>query len=331
MQRSAIEALRVCRLCATPGLAKFLIGAGFGAGCLQGLQVFFPAIAVEIGLWPDEADAATNFGAAIVGGTVFGGVLHGYIAEKCTRRLGSLARQWPALEARALMLIMATTTTTGAFVAVCLSRFMAGKLHGPTIVGIILAGALLLGSLGLGIRTPLLLVPVEMRPVAVLLGTLAGYAGEFTGPPLVGLLKDTFAPLCKTIQMNGSQVVDPRCGASKADQEGLGTVLALPSLLALTAAFFWLWASFTIERPGCCGGDGPGSRRSRATELTRTTVFEHTDPIAPSPLADDFYQNETGAQGVATHVGLGHGLLGGMAPASPPSDGGGCSEPTGPM
>jgi MFS family permease len=296
------EAFGVCRLCTALGLAKFLVGAGFSAACLQGLQVFFPAIAVEIGLWPDEAHASTNFGAAIVGGTIFGGVAHGWVAEKLTLRLGRkrmgryseehrmiFVEDHPELEARLLMLLMATTQTVGAFIAISLSRFMAARMEWPALTFILLAGAFLLGSLGLGIRSPLLLVEEGRRPVAVLLGTLAGYAGEFTGPVFVGALKDLLAPLCKTVEVNGTHVVDPRCRTSRLDQEGLGYVLAIPSGLALIAACFWMWSSFTIQPPGCCqGSDAGGSasgamQGSRSTEVTRITDMEAEDEDGAAP------------------------------------------------
>ena len=245
-------------LCCMPeeargALAIFLAGCACGAACLQGLQVFFPAISVEIGLWIDEVDAAMHFGGGIVCGAVFGGVLHGLVAERFVSRLGAAVRSaHPALEARVIILIVSFTMATGSVLAVGLSRCMAAHLANLSLVGIVLCGALLLGSLGLQVRTPLLLVPTAYRPAAIFMGTLAGYVGEFSGPPVVGILKDALAPLCKTIEVDGEQVVDPRCAASAADQRGLGTVLFMPSLLALAASLLFLWSATVIRKPACC-------------------------------------------------------------------------------
>ena len=268
-----------CMPLGAPGaLAIFLVGCSCGAACLQGLQVFFPAIAVELGVWRDEVDAAIHFGGGIVAGACVGGVAHGLVAERLVNKLGSSEERAarPALEARVLMLVISLTMASGGVLAVCLSRAMAGRLAGLSLVGIVITGALVLGSLGLQIRTPLLLVPSEHRPIAILFGTLAGYAGEFSGPPLVGLLKDAWAPLCKTIEVNGTRMVDPQCGASEDNQHGLGMVLVVPSLLALVASLLWLWAGSKIQPLRCSvsGGDDVMRIAARAA-------------MAPPPGGDD--------------------------------------------
>lgn len=254
---------RIRWITSTPGLALFLVGAAFASAALQGLQVFFPAIAVDIGLWEDEVAAATNFGGGIVAGAIFGGVAHGLVAERLSKRLDAPVHERRPAEARLLTLIIACTMMSGGVLATGLSRAMVARQQLAAMAGIVMCGCLLLGSLGLQVRAPLLLLPPELGPTAVLLGTLAGYAGEFSGPPALGMLKDVLAPLCKTIDVNGEEIVDPRCAASASNQRGLGIVLLLPAGLAVTAATFWLLS--TCRRPQRAGPVDSG----RLTELTR--------------------------------------------------------------
>ena len=89
---------------------------------------------------------------------------------------------------------------------------------------------------------PLLLVPEGWRPFAVAAGTLSGYAGEFSGPPLTGALKDGLAPLCSTVDVGGKSVLNPQCAASAADQRGLSEVILLPAALAVAASLLWMGA-----------------------------------------------------------------------------------------
>ena len=115
---------------------------------------------------------------------------------------------------------------------------------------------------------------------------LRTYAGEFTGPPAVGMLKDVLAPLCKTIDVDGEEVVDPRCAASAANQRGLGTVLLLPAGLAVCAALIW----FASAGRSCGARRGAAATDSgRLTELTRDSDAGHS---AVRDGAPPYYRSE---------------------------------------
>lgn len=118
-------------------------------------------------------------------------------------------------------------------------------------------------------RTPLLLVPETLRPGAVLLGTLAGYAGEFIGPLVVGSAKDALAPRCKTVEdpdHDGKHVIDPRCTADRASQAGLGVVMLTPCAFAVAAALIWAhtaaWRMQHGRARADCGEATPCSNRA---------------------------------------------------------------------
>ena len=81
-----------------------------------------------------------------------------------------------------LALIVAATMLTGGVLSILLSKFITANLATLALLFIMLCGALLLGSLGLQIRVPLLLVPTSYRPAAILLGTLAGCAARAQCP-----------------------------------------------------------------------------------------------------------------------------------------------------
>jgi hypothetical protein len=49
------------------------------------LQVFFPTIGIDVGIWPSEIVAAVSFGTAIVLGAVVGSPMHGILASWMTQ------------------------------------------------------------------------------------------------------------------------------------------------------------------------------------------------------------------------------------------------------
>eukprot|EP00966_Prymnesium_polylepis_P025170 580437-Prymnesium_polylepis.4 len=110
---------------------------------------------------------------------------------------------------------------------------------------IVLTGAALLGSLGLQVRLPLLLSPVEAQPLAVLLSTLSAYCGEFTGPVATGLLKDVLAPHCRTDDTTDR--LDARC-ASAGEQHGLFLLLLAMSAVMLLDSFVWAVGAWVTTR-----------------------------------------------------------------------------------
>ena len=133
-----------------------LTGMVLVAGGLQGIQVFFPAIAVDLGVWPNEVDAAISFGGGIVLGAIVGGVCHGFAATKAASYF-SVAGRGDSSEARVLMLLFASTAALGACGSFAMDYAIVLKNPWAVTVLVMLVGALLLGSLGLQIRTPLLM------------------------------------------------------------------------------------------------------------------------------------------------------------------------------
>ena len=132
-----------------------------------------------------------------------------------------LAGSGGSREAAVLLGIMGCTTLAGAIVGTGLLLAIATHSAGLAWKILALSGALLLGSLGLQVRAPMLLVPPSMGPLAVLVSTICGFAGEFAGPLIAGVIKDWYAPNCAVIDLgDGSSGVGPLC-ASPADQHGL--------------------------------------------------------------------------------------------------------------
>ena len=87
----------------------------------------------------------------------------------------------------------------------------------------------------------------SLQPLAVLLSTLAGYAGEWAGPLLAGTLKDRVAPHCAVISAAGEQIVDPRCANSAADQRGLLMVIASIQIMSLIGAVCWVLGALVTK------------------------------------------------------------------------------------
>ena len=142
-------------------------------------------------------------------------------------------------------MVIGATTGAGCLVSTLLDFALAHRLTLLADALTALVGALLLGSLGLQVRIPLLLVPAApLQPLAVLGSTLAGYVGEFSGPLIAGALKDRLAGRCAVVE-DGE--VDPRCATSATDQHGLLMVVVSTQLMALAGASCWAAASLVTK------------------------------------------------------------------------------------
>ena len=232
------------RLCSSRAFVVLQLAVAFASLALQALQTFLPAVCVQLGLFVSEIEAAVGVGAGIVLGAIIGGVAHGALAECVTARLGVRSA---AAEASVLFAIVAATGALGA--VFCAFTDMAAAVRATLAVEalIVLTGAALLGSLGLQVRLPLLLSPVEARPLAVLLSTLSAYCGEFAGPVATGLLKDVLAPHCHTDDTTDR--LDARC-ASAGDQHGLFLLLLAMSAVMLLDAFIWAVGAWVTRQAG---------------------------------------------------------------------------------
>jgi hypothetical protein len=106
------------------------------------------------------------------------------------------------------------------------------------------------------VRLPLLLVPsASLHPLAIFCATLAGYAGEFSGPLLSGSLKDRLAPLCAVLE---GGAVDPRCASSAADQRGLLLVVVSFQSMTLLSGLVWFAAAVPAsQRAAASKREGP--------------------------------------------------------------------------
>ena len=72
-------------ICSSPALVFLFVGLACASGGMQGLQVFFPTIGIDVGIWPSEIVAAVSFGTAIVLGAVVGSPMHGILASWMTQ------------------------------------------------------------------------------------------------------------------------------------------------------------------------------------------------------------------------------------------------------
>ncbi len=87
----------------SPALVLLYVGLACSSGGMQGLQVFFPTIGIDVGLWPSELVAAASFGGSIVLGALMGGPMQGVLASwmRCARAApdfirDSMAIPWPS-------------------------------------------------------------------------------------------------------------------------------------------------------------------------------------------------------------------------------------------
>ena len=262
----------VARQFLTLSFCLFFCGVAGASGGLTALQTFFPQIAVLKRLWPDEVTAAASFGGAVVVGAMVGGPAHGFVAEWLSSRYGR------EREAPRLLLLIGVTAGLGVVASAVMDYALSARraLLADGLTALI--GALLLGSLGLQVRIPLLLVPTaNLQPLAVLCATLAGYLGELVGPLIAGSLKDGLAPHCAVVALgNSTHAVDPRCATSATDQFGLLVVVGSTQLVTLVGAACWAMAARVLY------DDARASRPSKPPEpKPRPSQAQEAQPPRP--------------------------------------------------
>ncbi|KAJ0408255.1 hypothetical protein P43SY_004413 [Pythium insidiosum] len=223
---------------------------------LASFSVFSPVILIGMGFFPSEFKASLVFGALIVIsgtiGTVVGGVALDRMtqgnsvprAKRCEVAVNIIFYMILATVACALVMMLVTDSKWG-FLGLMAVTFFFMSVIGPAETVAVME-----------------FFPESRQAMAVAANTVVILLfGDVPSPVILGYLKDTWAPRCGTVEVDGKPRLNPMCHL---DRSGLDGVLLFAVLWLLWAVLLWgiakllVWrrqrrlekkASMTIESP----------------------------------------------------------------------------------
>ncbi|KAF4138489.1 Major Facilitator Superfamily [Phytophthora infestans] len=207
---------------------------------LAAMSTFSPAIFIGLGLFEDETTVSLMFGGlvAITGtiGTPLGGILVDYLAKKKPNEIGRrcmisvYALFYFMLAAVVFGLIMVAFASTKmlclAFLTLCL--FFMCALSVPETIAV------------------LELFPKSRQSMAVAANTLVIHAlGDVPSPIILGAIKDSWAPHCGTVEIDGEAELNPDCSE---DHAGLRDVLLFAVVWLAWGVMLWGASVIVVKR-----------------------------------------------------------------------------------
>lgn len=198
---------------------------------LAALSVFCPVIFIGLGLFSNETQASLIFGALVAVTGTLGTPMGGILIDRMTKRDAVSSEQRCYLSVASLFFYI-----------------VAAEVFGLIMLAFVSTKALLLLFMTLCLFCLCALTPSETiavmemfpesrRSMAIAANTLVIHAlGDVPSPIIIGWLKDSWAPHCGTVVIDGEAKLNPDCHL---DQNGLREVLLFALLWMLWGVFFW--------------------------------------------------------------------------------------------
>ncbi|KAF4320703.1 hypothetical protein BBO99_00005004 [Phytophthora kernoviae] len=207
---------------------------------LAAMSTFSPAIFIGLGLFESETTVSLIFGGlvAITGtiGTPVGGILVDRLAKKAPNQIGRRM----LLSVRALFYFMIASVMFGLIMVAFTSTKM---------VCLIFLTACLFCMCALSVPETIAvleLFPESRRSMAVAANTLVIHAlGDVPSPIILGAIKDSWAPHCGTVEIDGEAKLNPRCSE---DHEGLRNVLLFAVAWLAWGVLLWGASLVVVKR-----------------------------------------------------------------------------------
>ncbi|GMF17277.1 unnamed protein product [Phytophthora lilii] len=206
---------------------------------LAAMSTFSPAIFIGLGLFESETTVSLIFGGlvAITGtiGTPVGGILVDWLAKKKPNEIGRRCM----ISVKALFYFMLAAVVFGLVMVAFASTKMACLLF-LTLCLFCMCALSVPETIAV-----LELFPKSRQSMAVAANTLVIHAlGDVPSPIILGAIKDAWAPLCGTVEIDGEAKLNPRCSE---DHAGLRDVLLFAVVWLVWGVMFW-GASVVVVR-----------------------------------------------------------------------------------
>ncbi|KAL3668353.1 hypothetical protein V7S43_006443 [Phytophthora oleae] len=207
---------------------------------LAAMSTFSPAIFIGLGLFESETTVSLMFGGlvAITGtiGTPLGGILVDYLAKKNPEEIGrrclisvkALFYFMLAAVVFGLLMVAFASTKMLCLVFLTLCLFFMCALSVPETIAV------------------LELFPKSRQSMAVAANTLIIHAlGDVPSPIVLGAIKDSWAPHCGTVEIDGEAKLNPDCSQ---DHTGLRDVLLFAVVWLVWGVMFWAASVIVLKR-----------------------------------------------------------------------------------
>lgn len=226
-------------ICSCLPFMLIILGHAAYTFSLAAMSTFSPAIFIGLGLFESETTVSLIFGGlvAITGtiGTPVGGILVDYLAKKNPDEIGRRCM----ISVKALFYFMLASVVFG----LVMVAFASTKM-----VCLIFLTLCLFCMCALSVPETIAvleLFPKSRQSMAVAANTLIIHAlGDVPSPIVLGLIKDAWAPLCGTVEIDGEAKLNPRCSE---DHAGLRDVLLFAVVWLAWGVMFW-GASVVVMR-----------------------------------------------------------------------------------
>ncbi|KAK1941688.1 putative sphingolipid transporter spinster 1 [Phytophthora citrophthora] len=207
---------------------------------LAAMSTFSPAIFIGLGLFESETTVSLMFGGlvAITGtiGTPLGGILVDYLAKKNPTEIGrrcmisvqALFYFMLAAVVFGLVMVVFASTKMLCLVFLTLCLFFMCALSVPETIAV------------------LELFPKSRQAMAVAANTLIIHAlGDVPSPIVLGAIKDSWAPHCGTVEIDGEAKLNPDCSE---DHAGLRDVLLFAVVWLVWGVMLWGASVIVMKR-----------------------------------------------------------------------------------
>ncbi|RLN68584.1 hypothetical protein BBJ28_00023007 [Nothophytophthora sp. Chile5] len=204
---------------------------------LAAMSTFSPAIFIGLGLFDSETTVSLIFGGlvAVTGtiGTPVGGLLVDRLAKKapnsrCVIAVGALFYFMVGSVLLGLVMVAFANTKIACLIFLTACLFCMCALSVPETIAV------------------LELFPESRRSMAIAANTLVIHAlGDVPSPIILGAIKDAWAPLCGTVEIDGEATLNPRCSE---DHDGLRDVLLFAVLWLSWGILLWGAALTVLKR-----------------------------------------------------------------------------------
>lgn len=223
-----------------PTFTLVVLGHAAYTFSVAGLSIFSPVILIGLGMYETETQVSTAFGGLIVITGTLGTPLGGILLDKLNKRgvTSAADRAYTAVKVIFWMMLVASA------LALVMMLFTSSRM---IFIGVLALCFFFLCMLTTAETVAVMeLFPESRHAMAIAANTLVIHAlGDVPSPIIIGWLKDTWAPRCGTVEIDGKAVLNPLCHL---DHDGLKDVLLFPVLWLLWGVALWGVATVVLRR-----------------------------------------------------------------------------------
>ncbi|TMW62049.1 hypothetical protein Poli38472_009542 [Pythium oligandrum] len=207
---------------------------------LSAFSIFAPVLLIGMGFFESETQVSLIFGIVVVVSGTIGTVVGGLLLDRMSNgnNVSNYRRAQLAVDLSLYLMII-----TQAF-GLIMMIFTKSKFW---FLFMLAMTFLFMSAVGPAETVAVMeMFPESRQAMAVAANTvLILLLGDLPAPVIIGWLKDTWAPLCGTVEIDGDLILNPECHN---DRSGINHVLLFSVLWMIWAVLLWLGAKVVMRR-----------------------------------------------------------------------------------